>query len=267
MISGFAAHRWFNRPFARTLLFATIVLASHVLLDTLTDGGLGAALFWPFDLTRYFASWRPILVAPIGLDLFSPYGAMVMASEAILFLPLFVYALAPAGLRRRRAVLSGLFGVWLVAAWLVASGDSVRDAVISRATGAKTIFAIGYTDAAFGNIAIGMSGAEVRQRLGAPLGEGWLYQAASEHACALVRFAGGTVVEAREPGACRGLGIDAGASAADVAARLGTASDECWEYSASGKPAGTRAAFRLRLVCFTNARVVMVARRWEGLLF
>ena len=24
-------------------------------LDTMTDGGLGCALFWPFDLTRYFA--------------------------------------------------------------------------------------------------------------------------------------------------------------------------------------------------------------------
>ena len=261
VISGFAAHRWFNRPFARTLLFATIVLASHGLLDTLTDGGLGAALFWPFDLTRYFARWRPILVAPIGLDFFSPFGAMVMASEAILFLPLFVYALAPAGLRRRRIVVSGLFAVWLVTAWLVASSDPVRDAVITRATGAKTIFANGYTDAAFGDIAIGMSGAEVRQRLGAPLGEGWLYQVASERACALVRFTGGTVVESREPGACRGLGIDIGVSAADVVARLGNASDECWEYSASGQPAGIRAAFRLRVVCFTNAHVVMVGKR------
>ena len=39
------------------------------------DGGLGCALFWPFDLTRYFAPWRPIPVAPIGMDFFSPHGA------------------------------------------------------------------------------------------------------------------------------------------------------------------------------------------------
>ena len=154
--------------------------------------------------------------------------------------------------------------MWLVAAWLVASGDSVRDAAISRAIERRR-----FSRSATLTRRSGTSRWHVRAEgsAGAPLGEGWLYQAASEHACALVRFAGGTVVEAREPGACRGLGIDAGASAADVAARLGTASDECWEYSASGKPAGTRAAFRLRLVCFTNARVVMVAKRWDGLLF
>jgi inner membrane protein len=50
----------------RTWTAATVVLASHGLLDTFTDGGLGCALLWPFDLTRYFAPWRPIPVAPIG---------------------------------------------------------------------------------------------------------------------------------------------------------------------------------------------------------
>jgi inner membrane protein len=70
-----------------------VVLATHPLLDTLTDGGLGCALFWPFDLTRYFAPWRPIQVAPIGLAFLSPYGAIVAMSEIVLFLPLFVFAL------------------------------------------------------------------------------------------------------------------------------------------------------------------------------
>src|SRR5438094_142533 len=49
-------------PRVRTWLLASLVLVSHGLLDTLTDGGLGVALFWPFDLTRYFAPWRPIPV-------------------------------------------------------------------------------------------------------------------------------------------------------------------------------------------------------------
>jgi hypothetical protein len=48
---------------------------------SLTDGGLGCALFWPFDLTRYFAPWRPIPVAPIGLAFLSPYGVRVAAAE------------------------------------------------------------------------------------------------------------------------------------------------------------------------------------------
>jgi inner membrane protein len=38
----------------RSAAYACAVIASHPLLDTLTSGGLGCALFWPFDLTRYF---------------------------------------------------------------------------------------------------------------------------------------------------------------------------------------------------------------------
>jgi inner membrane protein len=71
------------------------VVASHGLLDTLTDGGKGVALAWPFSYQRYFAPWRPIPVAPIGLALLSARGLGVMATEAVLFLPLFGYALWP----------------------------------------------------------------------------------------------------------------------------------------------------------------------------
>ncbi len=76
----------------RTFAVAAVVLASHPLLDTLTDGGLGCALLWPFDLTRYFAPWRPMPVSPIGLAFFSPYGAFVAATELILFSPLLRFA-------------------------------------------------------------------------------------------------------------------------------------------------------------------------------
>ena len=82
-------------PPGRTALFTTAVLASHGILDTMTDGGLGCALLWPFSLTRFFAPWRPIPVAPIGLDFLSLYGAIVSATELALFSPLFVYALRP----------------------------------------------------------------------------------------------------------------------------------------------------------------------------
>ena len=87
---GLAA-RWFKRPAGRTALFASLVLSSHPLLDSMTDGGLGCALFWPFDLTRYFAPWRHIPVAPIGGDFFSPYGAFIAATEFVLFSPLIFF--------------------------------------------------------------------------------------------------------------------------------------------------------------------------------
>ena len=79
---------------------AVAVVAGHGLLDTLTDGGLGAALLWPFDDTRWFAPWRPIPVAPIGLGLLSMRGLEVAAAELVGFAPLFAYALWPRGGRR-----------------------------------------------------------------------------------------------------------------------------------------------------------------------
>ena len=84
---------WFKRPAGRTALIASVVLASHAILDTMTDGGLGCALLWPFDLTRYFAPWRPIPVAPIGLAFFSPYGGTIALTELVLFSPLLLFAL------------------------------------------------------------------------------------------------------------------------------------------------------------------------------
>jgi inner membrane protein len=83
-----------GRPL-RTGALAFVVVASHAALDTLTDGGLGCALFWPIDDTRYFAPWTPIPVAPIGLSFLSPRGLFVVAVELILFAPLLAYALWP----------------------------------------------------------------------------------------------------------------------------------------------------------------------------
>jgi len=82
--------------------FAIAVLASHGLLDTLTDGGLGCALLWPFSHTRFFAPVTPIPVAPIGRGLLSWWGARVFAVELVLFAPLIAYALWPRRLSCRR---------------------------------------------------------------------------------------------------------------------------------------------------------------------
>ena len=76
-------------------LTGALVLASHGLLDALTDGGKGVALVWPFGNERYFAPWRPIPVAPIGARILSSSGLELMAREALLFLPLFVVGLWP----------------------------------------------------------------------------------------------------------------------------------------------------------------------------
>jgi inner membrane protein len=92
---------WFGHHALRTGVIAALVVASHAGLDTLTDGGLGCALFWPFDLTRYFAPWTPLPVSPIGLGYLSPYGLYVAAVELTLFAPLLVFALAGRGAQAR----------------------------------------------------------------------------------------------------------------------------------------------------------------------
>lgn len=57
------------------------VTVSHPLLDALTNGGLGVALFAPFDASRYFLPSRPIEVSPIGAGFFSARGLSVLISE------------------------------------------------------------------------------------------------------------------------------------------------------------------------------------------
>lgn len=94
VLCGFAG-RGAGLSFRRASVVGAAVAASHGLLDTLTDGGPGVALLWPFSNRRFFAPWRPIPVAPIGLGMLSERGAFVMASEVAIFLPFFLYAFWP----------------------------------------------------------------------------------------------------------------------------------------------------------------------------
>jgi inner membrane protein len=90
--------RMLGLPALRVIIGVSLVMASHGVLDTFTDGGRGVALFWPVENHRYFAPWRPIPVSPIGIGIFSPRGLHVMSYESLLFLPLIVVAAWP---RRR----------------------------------------------------------------------------------------------------------------------------------------------------------------------
>jgi inner membrane protein len=63
--------------------FLFVSMASHGILDAFTSGGLGPALFWPFDDARYFAPITPIRVSPIGMGFFSERGVAVILSELL----------------------------------------------------------------------------------------------------------------------------------------------------------------------------------------
>src|SRR4051812_6554488 len=70
--AGAAAALAVRKP--RLIPWCVALVASHPLLDALTDGGLGVALLWPFSDARFFFPWRPIPVSPIGAGFLSWRG-------------------------------------------------------------------------------------------------------------------------------------------------------------------------------------------------
>ena len=83
-VSLFRHEAAFSRRYLFYFLFFFLITASHGILDALTDGGLGIALFSPFDNHRVFFPWTPIMVSPIGIKaFFSRWGIMVMKSELL----------------------------------------------------------------------------------------------------------------------------------------------------------------------------------------
>jgi inner membrane protein len=79
----------FGLPWWQLWGYFFLVTASHGILDGFTNGGMGIAFFSPFDTGRYFFTWQPIEVSPIGIAFFSKWGVRVLVSELIwVWLPL-----------------------------------------------------------------------------------------------------------------------------------------------------------------------------------
>lgn len=87
LVAALFAHLWARRhglsarwPFVYLLVCA----ASHPLLDTCTNAGHGAALFWPISTERFFAPFRPIEASPLSLRrFFGDAGLRVLLSEVL----------------------------------------------------------------------------------------------------------------------------------------------------------------------------------------
>ncbi len=56
-------------------------VSSHGIIDALTNGGLGVAVFWPLNCNRYFFPIRPLEVSPLNLDRFLRQGLFIMKNE------------------------------------------------------------------------------------------------------------------------------------------------------------------------------------------
>jgi inner membrane protein len=84
-------------------LLTGLAVASHGLLDTLTDRGGGVGLLIPFVDRRYSAPWHPILTSPLSVRaFFSERGLAVLSNEAVwIGLPCLALLLLVRGLRSR----------------------------------------------------------------------------------------------------------------------------------------------------------------------
>jgi inner membrane protein len=93
-----------GQPAARIGIGVALVVASHPILDAMTNHGPGCALFWPFDATKYLAPWTPVPTLPNFESLTTIVAWQIAAQEFILFTPLWLFALWPF-LRRRPVAL------------------------------------------------------------------------------------------------------------------------------------------------------------------
>lgn len=76
--------RWLGTTRRSLGLFYFLCLASHGVLDALTNGGLGVAFFAPFNNQRYFFPVQPIDVATLSIQrFFTIEGLSVLKSELI----------------------------------------------------------------------------------------------------------------------------------------------------------------------------------------
>ncbi len=121
-----AAALFFRGPaFGRVFALLFLAGASHGLLDALTRGDSGVALFAPFVDTRFLSPLRLVPVCPLGVgEYLSRFGAITLGNELLwIDLPLWLITEA---VRRRRAEkpfgpLSAATAAWLLivtAVWL-----------------------------------------------------------------------------------------------------------------------------------------------------
>ncbi len=103
VLSAFRSIPRFSRQWFYMILFFFLVTASHGFLDAFTNGGLGVAFFSPFDTTRYFSPWRPLLISPIGIRAFLNFwGLRVLVSEFLwIWIPSILFILASLMFRKK----------------------------------------------------------------------------------------------------------------------------------------------------------------------
>jgi inner membrane protein len=83
-------------------LAGAAVYASHLLLDGMNVGSIGVPWFWPLSPFFHALPWQPIPAVETVGDFLTPAAVPVLAAEALLFAPLWLYWLVA---RRRAAAI------------------------------------------------------------------------------------------------------------------------------------------------------------------
>jgi inner membrane protein len=98
-------HRWLRvRPLTAGVLIA-LAMASHGLLDMMTDVGQPVAYLWPVSSVRLFADWRPLHSSPVHLTHFlTLLFQRFLVEMRQLIGPMFLAAFAVRGLRKASRV-------------------------------------------------------------------------------------------------------------------------------------------------------------------
>jgi len=101
---GALLFRWRGDAPGKVFLFLLVAVASHGLLDAITNGGMGIALLWPFSEQRFFVplQYQVIEAAPLSAErFFTARGAAVVLSELQwVWLPALLLAVLIAAVRR-----------------------------------------------------------------------------------------------------------------------------------------------------------------------
>lgn len=111
--------RWLKAKPWMAFVFVFVSAASHPLLDMITQGGLGVALYWPFSNERLHFPVQVIAAAPLRLERFlgEPGQRVLMLELYWVWLPAFSAAFSLALTR---------WAVWAVKALLVKSYNTRR---------------------------------------------------------------------------------------------------------------------------------------------
>jgi inner membrane protein len=83
-------------------LYLWICMASHGVMDALTNAGLGVAFFWPFSQERIFFPVRPVDASPVSIRRFlDGRGLEILQTEIVwLWFPLAVFGMTAFVLRK-----------------------------------------------------------------------------------------------------------------------------------------------------------------------